>query len=158
MNFSFKELLYSRVHRILKPIDGVKLGSAPDCVELFNFYADVIKGEEEIIAVYDNQQDARSNLILTTEGLHFYSEQWTYIDYADMESVHVAVDADDALSKTKADTVILSARDIRFRIQVLGGEGQFRDVYEISRFLSRVSSDKRRYAGGHRANEAVKQS
>ncbi|MBW4439254.1 MAG: hypothetical protein KME04_19090 [Pleurocapsa minor GSE-CHR-MK-17-07R] len=156
MNFSFKELLYSRVHRILKPIDSVRLGSAPDWIELFNFYADVIKGEEEIIAVYDNQQDVRSNLIFTTEGLHFYSERWIFIDYADMESVHV--DANDASSKTKADTVILAVRDIRFRVQVLGGEGQFRDVYEISRFLSRVSSDKRRYAGGQRANEAEKKS
>jgi hypothetical protein len=63
---------------------------------------------------------------------------WTFIPYAQM--ITTALPSDDKHAAKIIDIQI--AGGTNQPVVITGGEGRFRDVYEVSRFLDRVTAHK----------------
>ena len=123
----------SRAHRTLGRLssfttDLSAIGSALDRLAL--------NTNEEIIGAYRNSET--SAIVVTSFALHIVSaDVTTRIPFKSIVKMEAPT------SKTNGEEVVLwlSAGD-RTVVQIRGGRGQFKDVFEFGRFLARVLGDQ----------------
>lgn len=140
MYMTFNEVLRARVHRILKSLDRFQSLSGQSN---FNHYAKepAISEGEEVLGIYrPNAGDVDNAVIVTTLGLHVYSDEWICLEYSKMISAHVSLE--DSVDKTSASILIIELETGKaIPISIAGGQGNLRDVWSFLRFLQRVIVD-----------------
>jgi hypothetical protein len=127
-----------RAYRILRPLSRYKpldVTPAPDYLcDLPN------EGDDQLLGIYENVAGQRDGcVVFSIQGIYIDVEgNWTFIPYAQM--ITTALPSDDKHAAKIIDIQI--AGGTNQPVVITGGEGRFRDVYEVSRFLDRVTAHK----------------
>lgn len=126
----------SRIHRTIRNSDNYyQLENSISDIFVENFN---LQNDEIAYGVYENfPQNKNERIVITNKGVHLYKEKtWVFIDFCSIKSVSVESE------KQVAEYITLYLGNNKtFLLPVRGNKGKFRDVFEFSRFLSRVISD-----------------
>lgn len=137
---TFDELVRIRAYRILN-----KLPLYQSCVDAeFDPRPIFMLSDDQLIGVYQNSPtDMHQNIFIAQNGIYFHKMSWEQLLYTDMvsEKVSVATPSD----KRKADTLIVQKTDGEaIALRFASAKSEFADVWEVSRFFSRVIADSKR--------------
>lgn len=94
--------------------------------------------QEEILGVYLNSESYFKDSVLFTDlGIYLFQskERWEYIQYEEISNLEVVEQKELAESIT-----ILKKNGVRVYLRILGGDGKLRDVWEVYRFLLRITN------------------
>ncbi|MFE0759030.1 hypothetical protein ACFW16_34040 [Inquilinus sp. NPDC058860] len=91
--------------------------------------------KDEMIGVYSNGNEEKSNIIITRKGLcSVENEEHVWILYNDIVSVSMSED------NKNSDTILINKKNgTRSILVVRGRRGRFNDALEFLRFLMRVA-------------------
>lgn len=124
----------SRAHRTLRRLASYKSERSID--EVVTVLPSLRLGEEWV-GVYKNEAESLNEAVaFSSTGVYMHnSDEWTAFDYAEILQ-NTIVD-----EKANAREVLVRTSTSTFRVQIRGGEGRQRDVFEVLRFLNRVKQD-----------------
>ena len=128
------ESIKSKAYRILRPLSRYK---PLNDYQLPYDLSDLPRGEDELLGVYENVVGQRdSSIVFSTQGIYVdLTHHWTYVPYAHISTITLPEGDKHAVERI----ALQIAGGISLQIIVTGGEEQFRDVYEVLRFLQRVT-------------------
>jgi hypothetical protein len=94
-----------------------------------------------IIGVYENVVDSIDHCVVIAEdGIHVEEQgEWIDIRFAEIRNVHCPSEKEIERKAAEVNLVLENGRNTT--VPVWGGSGRFLDVFEFSRFLSRVVED-----------------
>jgi hypothetical protein len=134
-HLSFEELLYARIHRMVREYPPVGYRSL---IGMPNLDVGSLQDGEKLIGLYENSaEDIRQNLIITSKGLRLFTNDWRFLSYGQIRRAGVRLERPE--DKQTADTLILELKSgEELGVKISGGRGRFRDIWQIDRFLMRV--------------------
>jgi hypothetical protein len=97
-------------------------------------------GGESVIGYYENESpNERKRVFVTNRGIVWHNEEWTRIDYSQMEDVTVDQE------KTTVDRLLIQSAAGESTIPIEGGDGKLRDAWIVLHFLRQCRSDIDRF-------------
>ena len=137
---SFEEILRSRVHRILKKVSRYQPVSDRYESQL-KLEKYLLREGEEIIGAYENSDDIRKNIIITTIGILIFSGNgWKSIDYDHILRTNIQLDSNnDKRTAEKINFQLQSGAEVG--ILISGGDDRTRDAWSFLHFMMRVIRD-----------------
>lgn len=137
IHLTFDEMLTSLIHRNLRRFPNFRFYDPMIEPDLVSAIPSLTNGEE-IKGIYLNNPDQiTSSFIITNKGFHIFDTQWRLIEYGQMNKADIL--KGENFDKTTADTMVITLNSGEtITIPILGGKGRLRDIWVVSRFVSRV--------------------
>jgi hypothetical protein len=147
--FTFEEIIRSRAHRILwrRGRDPNLLTADQETGYRYALLHDVHIERDHIFGVYENVPDSSEDAILfAVYGIYWLGEIVQFIRYDQIQHT-TAVCLNREFEKTSVDTlkITMNSGEELF-VPARGGDGRFRDAWELMRFMLRAVSDARKYS------------
>lgn len=123
-----KEFIKSKVHRVFKNIERFKTASPSLVMKLS------LEKDEEVLGIYENYLGIEfESIVITTLGLYLLGEKSVLsIKYSEIAGISSPQTKDD-------NKLLITLKNGNIAtLQILGGNGQFRDIFSFLRFLNRV--------------------
>ena len=126
----------SRLHRTLGKVARFNTHVSQDRLDEIGLSPHLIAGEK-ILGVYENHETDNFFVVTDTALIQFLDGLPSRYDFDQMESSQILV-----TEKSVANEVQITLRNKELLIVVAdGGDGKFRDVFSLGRFIARVIED-----------------
>jgi hypothetical protein len=111
-------------------------------------HSSIFEPDEMVVAIYENGQLNTQHVVFTDIGIRYHDDEWRILYYKLINNARVVINDHDADAKLRARYIVIASdgsADVQLKFD--GGNEPFRDVFEVSRFINRVSTDVNKVKG-----------